>query len=436
MSYATTAAPTKPSKIDRFLSAVRMGKSPSVTDATAVTVPVTERIAYSTDNLVTKLNASGLKRIKLTGSLVFSFEAEISGKVLKAKQSNALFEKDADKIASAWIGTAIDELVVNMGKVLRDVDENSSIPEAVVQAVFEKYCTGENARLSSKYGALLNDYVASNKAIARSYREYKIKAISSIAQHISVAIVSVVITGVTWGATGPVAVVAVVRGCAGIGVEIYKYAIDANRVIKDIENTLTILGRCMTAIADGASGKGKKIAVNTTFEAAMGAAGGILGVPLPSIKSLGDWLELLEVKLKEMHLKRQKLGVRMQELTVVENEYGAKLKEFRTTGSLPAEVIKKHEAYIDKAKSKRGEMMVVAEAAFQNMGPLLARQKDFEAQMQLYLKSVQKWSLSTRPVFGFATSVGLAVGSSDSGLEKGLSFMIETMAFVKETWMD
>ncbi len=418
------------------------GKKADVTQAEGISAPfqpvtdptqLVKKLSFKTADLVPKLNSPKLKRLKLEGSLYIEVTAELTGEAYKQNEKNDLFEVDVKSMANGWFGPAIDQLVANMAKVLEDVDE-TKIPQAQVQTAFEKNCAGESQRLSIKLQGKIAEYIESNKAIKSAYRTYQVKVVHNIAMSVAVIVVSAVSTGVSWGATGPVAVVAIVRSTVGLGIEIANSCLSAGQVMEVIEGYFKVLGELMETIDtsnDTLQKQKAKIAKNTAKEGALGAIAGVLNIELPSVQAVEGKMELLENKLKGLHTDRLKFGEKLSETRREIDAYKKKIDENSKSPDFDAVRLKKHLGYVAEFSEQYKKLFEKTEHLLNKIREALVRQTEFTTQLNLYKESQKSFARKSKAVFGFATSVGLGVGSGSSSAEYCLGALNEVLGVIE-----
>jgi hypothetical protein len=395
----------------------------------------TKTITIKTDNLAIKLNAlTNTDKFKLAGNLQIELKVKLTGESEKQNEKNELFAIDVEKIAHKHFDEDIEEIVAKMVTVLLALEKQDN-PKAFAafQETFEKTCKAYSDLLSTKLEKQVSDYIASNKAIKAAYRRYQVNCVTSLITNVTVIVTSIGVTAATWGATGPVAVVAIVRSCIDTGVQIYNMAIDARQVIEDIESNFNTLGDLMVIIDKNTKDPNSVLAKNSAFEAGLGAIAGILNFPLPTVAEVGKKMELLESKLQGIHVERLSLGKQMRETTKEIEAYDKKIHapDFDKTKT------KKYEGKITAFKVVHKKIFDRTEAMFYEVTASVKRQKEFDEQLEAYKNSVHSLARKSRAVFGFATSVGLGVGSSaGNALEMALAGFNECLSLVAEQVRD
>lgn len=432
---ATEKAP-KAGKIDRFLAAC--GKKPNLESGEsgdAATVPVVKSLSFKTDNLVPKFNAANLQRIVLSGSLIIELRVELTGEMFKQHEKNDLFAIDVKKIADRWFGEDVDEQIRNMIEVLQEVD-STNIPAEQVQRALEINCDAMSKHLSINLQKKIAEYLASNKAIKAQYRRYQVNCVSNVFLNVVTIAAWIGVTAASWGATGPVAVVGIVRCCVGLGVDIYNMAIDAEEVIRDIKLYFNAVGFLMIEIDQDTKNPNAAVAWNTAAELGLGAIAGILNVPIPSVAEIESKMALLENKIKGIHVKRLELGKEMASLRKEIDEYEKKVNENVGDSEADQKTLKKHQDKVAAFRDIRANLEHKSERLFTDIEKDVAVQKDFQQQLDTFKANQKSFSRKSRLVFGFATSVGLSVGSGGSNAEYGICAMNECLSLAAQQIRD
>lgn len=417
-------------KLDTFLSGFR--KKSSDDGSSGGGGVESETLSFPSRDLVPMLNALNLQRLQLQGSLVFNVTVELSGETLKAKEKNALFKTDVGKIVRGHIAPLQKEYYDKMCEVLENCDTDPRIPIEQVQRAFGMTVDSMGERYSIQLQNLVVQYVQSNKAIKIAYRNYQVKCVVNVTQSVLVIGASIGVTAATWGATGPVAVVGIVRSCVKLGVDIYNMAIDADQVISNVEGLFNKLGSIMTEIDENTQDPKKVKLINSLKETGLGAVAGILNIPIPSVTEVKSQIELLGNKLNGMHVKRQAMGEEMAKIDKAVEKYKGEIEKHRKANDTDMDEL---EGYVKKAAKSltlRQKLELDAEEMFQDTHAGVQRMREFEEQLKVYQGSISKWSMKSKLVFGFATSIGLGIGSADSGLEKGLAGLQEVLSTAQE----
>ncbi len=432
------------SKIDRVRKALRLGKGSngSGDDATAGTIKTVEKMEFSTDNLVPLINdfaalamPGAQQALKLDGDLSIQITLTLDGEIGAQNDKNDLFRDHVTKIATPLLsihGPELRPYVDKMIEVLEilNADPGKAPPQDKVTRAYEAICAGIGKELSTKLEGLVNQYMASNKAIKAAYRRYQVKCVHDVLIDVLVIASSIGVTAASWGATGPVAVVAIVRSTIGLGVKLGEMAMSAGQTIGVIEAYFTAVGSLMTVL-DNNEGKAEAarsnasaaFAKNTAIETAMGAIAGITNLPIPSVSKIGELLGTLENKLKGLHVSMLNMGKEMTKTRKRAERYAAKIGE--RTKSDPKFNSKGHLELVQECMASHAKMKAGADQLFEKISAYLGRQGAFQSQLQLYKSSQAKWSRGSSKLFGFATSLGLGLGSSGSGAEFGLTVFNE-----------
>jgi hypothetical protein len=457
MSHATTAPQkvAKKSTAERFLSACSPGKisstiqgmvpgrgdkkgaSPIDQGVSAPFKPAvnpsqvskTEKVA--TKNLVPQFNNLGLERIVLTGKLVFEVTIELTGEAYETSEKNDLIMKDLKTVAINNLGKLVDEQIKNTEAVLKSCDK-SDIPVEHIQLALLKNCEATSAILSVKMQQLIVAYIESNKAIKAAYRRYQIGCVSSIVTSISVVVVSIVVTGVTWGATAPVAVVGIVRSCIQIGVKVYQMAIDAQQVIDQIHLYFKALDAVLEEInaadKDASSTKFK----NSAKDAGLGVLAGLTGLPFPTVEQIKDDAGLLESKLQGIHTNRLAMGEEMAKSRKEISEYKKKLVELRSKPDHDKKKIAKYEEAIKVCEASIGKFDKQTDEMYADVRRYIDEQKIITKKLDVYKSIVGKWNRHASQVTGFVVGLALDLGSTGGGLETGLAAVASLMGTLKD----
>lgn len=413
-------------KIDRFLSACgRSGKQ----DRAGDTIVIAENpLIFKTDNLVPKLNAANLQRIVLSGSLILEIKVNLVGEVDRQNKKNDLFASDVRTIAGKFFGDSVDSQIANMISVLREVD-GTAIPLDKVQEAFEANCRGMSQHFSAQLEKHVADYMSSNKAIKANYKRYQINCVSSVAINVISIAAWIGVTASSWGATGPVAVVGIVRGCVGIGIEIYNMAIDAEELIKDIKFYFDTLDVLMIKIEEDTKNPKSAVAWNSATEIGLGAIAGLLNVPVPSVEQIGEMLGRLESKLQGIHVKRLALGKEMAGLKKSIADYAKRADENPADSDADQALQRKHKSKVLAFEGVYDDLHAKAELLYADIVRDIQVQKQFVERLAVYKENQKSFSRMSRPIFGFATSVGLSVGTGGNSAEYGIAAMNECLAF-------
>lgn len=430
-----TATEKKPKlgKVDRLLAACKKKAKPD-SDGRG-TVAIIKPLVFKTDNLVPKLNAADLKRIVLSGSLIIELRVEMTGEVSKQHQKNDLFAVDVEKLVADWFASDVNLQIANMIDVLQQVD-GTNIPTDQVQRAFENNCDGMSKHLSAKLQNLILQYLASNKAIKAQYRRYQVNCVSNVFINVVAIGAWIGVTAASWGATGPVAVVGIVRGCVGLGVDIYNMAIDAEEVIRDIEMYFNAIGVLMIEIDEDTVNPKASVAWNTAAEIGLGAIAGLLNVPVPSVSEIESKMTLLENKIEGIHVKRLKLGKEMAKLGAAIGDYERKVNENADGSVSDKKTQKKHLTKVAKFRDIRADFEHKAQRLFEDIKKDLVVQGEFTKQLETYKESQKSFSRKSRLVFGFATSIGLSVGTGGSNAEYGIAAMNECLTLAAQQIRD
>jgi len=431
---ATEKKPTA-GKGDRFLAAIKLKPKRKSGDSDgADTVPVFASLSFKTVNLVPKFNEK-VERIVLSGSLIIEVRAELTGEAYKQHEKNDLFDSDVKTIFERCFEGDSDEQVRNMIEVLQDLDA-TDIPVEEVQRALEINCNAMSKHLSTNLQKKIADYLASNKAIKAHYRRYQVNCFSNVFINVAAMAAWIAVTATSWGATGPVAVVGIVRGCTGLVVDIYNMAIDAGQVIREIKLYFNAVGALMIEIDEDTKRPKAAVAWNTTAEIGLGAIAGILNVPVPSVAEIESKMDLLENKLKGMHVKRLALGKEMANLRKEIDDYRKKIEENLDSSEFDEETLRKYLDKADKLADIHAKLKDKTKRLFEDIEADLKEQKDFEKQLKTYKDNQKSFSRKSRLVFGFATSVGLSVGSGGSNAEYGICAMNEVLALAVQQIRD
>ena len=314
--------------------------------------------------------------------------------------------------------------------------EGTAPPQSAIAAAYADLCGKLGQALSAKLTRMVNEYMESNKAIKAAYKRYQVKCVHDVAMDIVVIAASIGVTAASWGATGPVAVVAILRSTIGLGVKLGEMAMSAGQTIGVIEAYFEAVGTLMTVIEND-EGKSEAIkakaqaafAKNTLVEVATGAIAGITNFPIPSVSKLSGLLGTLESKLKGLHVEMLNLGKEMTKTRKRAERYAAKIGE--RAKSDPKFNSKEHLELVQSCMESHAAMKAAADKLFNKIVRYLGRQAAFAQQLQLYNDSQAKWSRGSSKVFGFATSLGLGLGSAGSGAEFGLTVFNEIGAVVE-----
>jgi hypothetical protein len=420
---ATSKKPKK-GKVDRLLAVI--GKNAEPDKAANKTTSIVKPLVFKTDSLVPQFNEAGLQRIVLSGSLVIELRVEMTGQIVKQHQKNDLFAVDVEKLVAGWFADDVNIQIANMTEVLKQVD-GTNLPTDKVQRAFESNCTGVSKHLSDKLESVILQYLASNKAIKAHYRRYQVNCVSNVVINVVAISAWIGVTAASWGATGPVAVVGIVRGCVGIGVDLYNMAIDVQEVIRDIELYFNAISVLMIEIDEDTKNPKAAVAWNTATEVGLGAIAGILNVPVPSVSEIENKMSLLENKIKRIHLKRLALGKELTKLRAEIENYQNKINENAKASKSDRKDAEKHLNKVAKFNGIRESLFEKAERLYEDIQKDLAIQKEFDEQLATYKANQKSFSRKTRLVFGFATSIGLSVGTGGSNAEYGIAAMNECL---------
>jgi len=479
---AKAAAPESKGKMDRFLAAVSLGgkSKPDKKDAKdkkdaslsqpemQISRPImaasdgvrkTGR-SFKTADFAPKISAN-LTRIKLTGPLLIEVRMEFAGEAYKQNEKNDLFVDDLLKIANNILVGKIDKYVDDMTKHLAMLDTDTTValpPPQVIQKGFEAFCMAAGKQLSAEMQNLVTRYVESNKAIKAAYRSYQVKCVSQIVTGFTVIVGGIAATAASFGATGPVAIVAIFRTAVGLGQAVWEMTKDADTVMRDIEDTFIALDKMYVKIDDlrekakAEDEEDKKnnkpkdpnkdkerqkkedhaYYLNSAVEAGVGVLAGLLNFDFPSVETLKKKLDTFDNKLNGIHVERLSLGETAKEAQSEIERYRAKIKKEKNETNVDKQKIARAEKQIANFEQAQVDLKKHAETMFTDIVKALARKKEFEDNLETYKKSMMKYSGKTRMVVGFATAIGLGVGSGAGSVEQGLNGLNECLGFAKE----
>lgn len=438
-------------KIERMRKALHLGKSSKDsgdTASSAATTKTAEKLEFSSENLVPLINEfaslampGAEQAIRLDGDMSIELTLTLDGEIAVQDDKSDLFRDHVSKIATRLLnihGAELRPYVDKMIEVLENLnaDPDTSPSQDVVTKAYATICAGIGSSLSSKLEIEVHQYMASNKAIKAAYKRYQIKCVHDVAMDIMVIATSIGVTAASWGATGPVAVVAIVRSTIGLGVKLGEMAMSAGQTIGVIEAYFQAVGSLMTVLEsdegqpDAIRSKSQAaFAKNSAVEVMAGAIAGITNLPIPSISKLSGLCGTLESKLKGLHVEMLNMGKEMTKVRKRAERYQAKIAERSKTE--PKFDSKGHLELVQECLASHAELKKGADKLFNKISAYLGRQGEFLRQLQLYKDSQAKWSRGSSQVFGFVTSLGLGLGSAGSGAEFGLTVFNEIGAVVE-----
>src|SRR5262245_23300511 len=218
------------SKVDRFLNACHAGKKDKAGGAKGG-APQVKELTFKTHDLVPELNAP-LKQIKLGGARPITVTVKLTGEAYEKNEKNDLFESDVRRIANNALAAETKEVIAAMAKVLKAHDDANHPPDRV-QKEFDLLCDDAGTALSLKLQDKVAEYIVSNRAIKRAYRKYQVRCVNDVFSDLAIIGTSIGLTAASWGTTGPVAVVAIVRSCVGVCRQVHDMAMSAWDVMEE-----------------------------------------------------------------------------------------------------------------------------------------------------------------------------------------------------------
>lgn len=410
-------------KVDRFLNACHVGKKDKAGGAKGG-APQVKELTFKTHDLVPELNGQ-LDKLKLGGSRQITVRVKLFGEVLEKHEKNDLFEGDVRRIANNALATETKDYFESIATFLK-AREKAGQPSDEVQRAFDSVCDDVGVALSLSLQDKVAEYVQSNKAIKRAYRRYQVRCVNDVVSDLAIIGTSIGLTAASWGTTGPVAVVAVVRSCVGVCRQVHDMAMSAWDVMEVIEQYFKALGDVMDAADTDQRTK------NTALEVGIGAIAGLLNVELPSVAAIEEKMKLLDDKLRGVHARRIETGKEIAKLRLAIDAYGKKIEENKDNPKYAKDKLAKHEAKRDRFRAVREALIESAEDMYKNVLKAISNQKDYEAQLKSYKDNVSTRALKARLVFGVATTLGLAAGAGSSGLAKALVAASEALRVAEE----
>lgn len=396
-------------------------------------VATTKEVKITSGDLVPRVNKE-LKYLGLKNSLSVDWTVELTGEAYENSEKNELFETDVRIMA----GHITDELVERLTTALKKINDNIqknidyragiAIPsQEDVQTMVAKLCEmwGHECRKELEQDIL--EYMRSNKAIKKQYRRYQIRCVHSVAMNVVAIVGGIATTAASWGATSPVSVVAILRSCAGLGIDIFHMTLDAGQTVTMIEKHFNVLKHIMDTKHDDKT----TVYLNTAKEAGIGALAGILNIKLPSVAAVKEDINLLHNKVAGLHVKRQDYGKKLAEITEKIKAYEARIAECQEPGKEISEAqLKKHHAYAKEFEQQHQKLTGKAEILFKYIFDVVQRITEFEGQLKAYEANQKTWAQGAKPVFGFVTSLGLAGGGGSDVVGSTLGAFTEVVAFV------
>jgi hypothetical protein len=435
MSHSQTVAQPKNAKMDRLLDAIGLsGKSKPARNSPS-SILQQEEWTYRTEDLAPEVG-SGLTRIQLIGELVIEVRVTLTAEGSAQNKKNDLFATDVQKIVKAFLAKKKSAEAAHMAKVLSDVDQNSQISQRQVQQTFEKYCVAVGNLSSVELTNQVNSYISSNKAIKIAYRTYQFKCFTTVVTSTVAIAGGIAATAASFGATAPVAIIAIVRSCVGMGQAVYEMTKSADAVMKDIEDTFITIDAIYTKIDSNTKNPEWAKALNSAVEAGIGVLTGLLNFQFPSVETIKEKLKTLENKLAGLHVQRQNIG---KEITAAKSAIEKYRQEVEKQRNGPVSDLKKialANANIKIFEEACVRLREAAETMFKDISAAIVRQAEFKANLKTYKASMYKYVGKTSMVVGSSTALGLGVGAGGNGIEQGLGGLVECLNFLLERIKD
>jgi len=416
--------------LDRVFSALNRGPRKFEPDAVPIdTNPFTFVAAH--DDLGKRFQQLNLKNIKLPTNIPVLITVSIAGDGASLLRSDKYV---CDCIKEIAVGS-IDDLFNKLAKVLQDADGDLSDDkkkqlvaphiEKTILAQFE-YLEQSTAQDIVKR---VEAYPAYIKFATKSVKQFKVKCGASIALSGVVIVGGAVITGLTWGATGPAAVVAIARSGVQMAHTIGDLAANIDQIGWMVKAQLRVLERMFEeALADDSEKKSstKKIK-NSLKNAAMEIGSGLLGAKsIPTVKNCEGYLDTYKVKMLELDIKLAKLG---PQIIPLEQGINDLQQQVDTLDDGPVRTIA--DQFLVCAKNQEQAL----KKKVQEVG---AASRKGASNHQTWSRAIEEiqihgWTKHVGTVVGAVTDLGLGVtGAGPDALLAGLAALISIEATVAD----
>jgi hypothetical protein len=399
-----------------------------ITDPTAESL---EELMFKSEDFVSALGKMGWKRIKLQGQLYIECKITLTLTIYEQYKNNAVVAKDIkDNIAQKEFDQNVNSVLDNIKTALAHLDEKYQGEDAELSAyvpfALKSICDSQERLIKKKIEDRIARYIETNKGIKKAYKHYRCDCIFKVVTNVISISGSAAVTGLSFGATGPVAIVAISRSCVDLVWSSIEMWMDVKTLIKEIEAYLKTVEELTKAAKTDNDTLTK--ALDITREVTLEAIAKVLSVRLPTVTEVSGKLKSLIAKIQGIIVTRLECGEKIHQLQVEIARYS------EDANDLDSEKLKKREEKVKRLTETRMKIESKAAAMFELI--LSARDKHHELEERLEVcktsKHLEKWGELSGTIVGAGTSLALSGAGGDGDMQHVVELLNECANIVKD----
>ena len=369
---------------------------------------------------------SKLKRIELPKTMRLEVLIELDDELYAALAKNPSWLQKMQSAAAAKARAAMDDvekqILAAEAKAQKFDPKTAAAFTRDVQALLEKGAQAASDEMAELCEKLINDYKKGQKELLK----FRVKCSGKIALTAVLVTAGVVLSVTTFGGLTPLGIVGIVKGGVGIGQEIVKLALDADKMGKLIQGELTVLKKLMNEENAKAKTSGK--VAQGAKEIGLNVFSKVLGVETPSLKNCQSHIDIHKVDIAKIEKKSSDLSKTIYDAMDEQAKQAKALVQAKKT--LPANKVGKISMQVDKVEKVLDELLKSTIKLNESIARAEQRQVQFQKALDAMKEGIPGWVKWVDVAVGLTVDLATGVTDASSAVEKavsGVSSAIQTI---------
>ena len=369
---------------------------------------------------------SKLKRIELPKTMRLEVLIELDDELYAALAKNPSWVQKMQSAAAAKARAAMDDvekqILAAEAKAQKFDPKTAAAFTRDVQALLEKGAQAASDEMAELCEKLINDYKKGQKELLK----FRVKCGGKIALTAVLVTGGVVLSVTTFGGLTPLGIVGIVKGGVGIGQEIVKLALDADKMGKLIQGELTVLKKLMNEENAKAKTSGK--VAQGAKEIGLNVFSKVLGVETPSLKNCQSHIDIHKVDIAKIEKKSSDLSKTIYDAMDEQAKQAKALVQAKKT--LPANKVGKISMQVDKVEKVLDELLKSTIKLNESIARAEQRQVQFQKALDAMKEGIPGWVKWVDVAVGLTVDLATGVTDASSAVEKavsGVSSAIQTI---------
>ena len=360
---------------------------------------------------------SKLKRVELPKTMRLEVLIELDDELYAALAKNPSWLQKMQSAAAAKARSAMDDvekqILAAEAKAQKFDPKTAAAFTRDVQALLEKGAKTASDEMAELCEKLINDYKKGQKELLK----FRVKCSGKIALTAVLVTAGVVLSVTTFGGLTPLGIVGIVKGGVGIGQEIVKLALDADKMGKLIQGELTVLKKLMNEENAKAKTSGK--VAQGAKEIGLNVFSKVLGVETPSLKNCQSHIDIHKVDIAKIEKKAKALSETIYEAMDEQAKQAKALEQAKKT--LPANKVGKISMQVDKVEKFLDELLKSTIKLNESIERAEQRQEKFQKALDAMKEGIPGWVKWVDVAVGLAVDLATGVTDAASAAEKAAS---------------